>query len=140
MCYNGKSKDENLPPIFVISQSQCRTSFCYRLGLGSCLSIITKKRVNKMDISGLYNFTQWSWYKPRDCWRGEFCFSCWLQTQLFNTDIASSLDYFIKRRRKRGRKSCIKKAGNVGYKNYFECLQKDWLKMLKPSIKHSLRS
>ena len=43
----------------------------------------------------MYNFTQWSRYKPPDCWRGEFCFSCWLQTQLFNTDIASSLDYFI---------------------------------------------
>ena len=42
-----KSKDENLPPILVISQSQCRTSFCYRLGVGPCLSIITKKRVKK---------------------------------------------------------------------------------------------
>ena len=52
----------------------------------------------KRGISGLYNFAQWSWYKPRDCWRGEFCFSCWLQTQLFNTDIASSLDYFIRRK------------------------------------------
>ena len=26
------------------------------------------------------------------------CPSCWIQTQLFNTDIASSLDYFTRRK------------------------------------------